>query len=581
MTRPDPDTDRLVDQMTLEEKAGQLLVVDFTGITITPHIIRLIEKYHCAGLRVQSDTRIKSIYHSGPLNRDLVKQRSWRDPVGPCKDLAFAQPAPHCSPGQYASVLNRLKEIAMNRRLGIPLHIVFDQEGAGYENYICGRVKLFPTQMGMASIEDQDLVYRGYRAMARQFVLSGLNWIHSPVLDVNTNPDNPEIGIRAFSDDPERVSDYASIMLKAFRAERLVTTGKHFPGRGESTVDAHSDLPVIDLDRDRLWDIHLAPYRRLIAEGLPSVMTAHTIYPALEKEDIPGTVSRSIITGLLREELGFEGAITTDNLLMNGLVKKYEIAEASVLAIKAGATLLLPRAESPLIDEIYHRLVDAMKSGELPVETVEDAIRRNLRVKHEYGLFEDGGIVDPVAADAYQDDPDACATEIAVAEAATLLMRDRKQILPFPADARILLIDQTGGTLTYINNFHHHPGVFWEAFLEMNENVLCVEIDGGKVPDEETSARVRRRVEEADYIVAVNNDMHRKGKFNTALLEELAGTGKPMVVVTNSPYKTSDVFDAVLVLFGSNTAGLKAAAEIILGRRKPMGCMPLKGPLCG
>lgn len=565
----------IIEKMTVEEKAGQLMVVDFAGVAPTPHLIKIINQYNCAGLRIQPNARIKAVYHHGGLDMDICKQRSFREPIGGCKDLAYEEPAPYCSASQYAEILNGLKEMAMNRKSGIPLHTVFDQEGTGFENFTCGTVRLFPSQMGMAAIENTETVYKSYRAYARQLVAAGLNWIHSPVLDVNTNPKNLEVGVRGFSDKPELVAKYGEIMLKAFQAEKLIATAKHFPGRGESDVDAHLDLPVIGIAREQLMKDHVYPYRKLITEGLPAVMIAHTVYPALDNSDVPATVSYDIITGLLRKELGFKGAITTDNLLMNGLIKKYEIPDAAVRAIRAGATLLLPRAESSLIDEIYHALIKAIKDGSLPEQIVDEAIYYNLSVKYEYGLFENGGIVEPVLADQIQKDREVIALEAAAADESVVVMQDKQNILPLAVGQRVLLIDQVGQTQKNMNNLHCHPGIFWELLLKQSPDVICVETVGKKKLDEETEYRVKRRIEEADIIIGVAYNPHKGSKLNMEVLKKVKDLGKKMILVTNSPYGVPLEFETVVVTFSDATESLRAAAEIIYGKRIAKGKLPV------
>ena len=566
----------LIENMSIEEKVGQLLVVDFAGITPTPHLLKLINQYNCGGLRVQPNARIKGVYHHGGLDADICMQRSYREPVGGCKDLAYEEPAPLCSASQYASILNKLKEMAMNRRNPIPLHTVLDQEGTGFENFTCGTVRLFPAQMGMAAIENTDTVYKAYRAYAKQLVCAGLNWIHSPVLDVNTNPKNLEVGIRGFSDNPNTVAKYGKLMLEAFKAEGLIATAKHFPGRGPSDVDAHLDLPVIDICREQLLSEHLYPYKELINAGLPAIMVAHTVYTALEKEPIPATVSYDIITNLLRQELGFRGAITTDNLLMNGLIKKYEISTAAVLAIKAGATLLLPRAESTLIDEIYHTLIAAIKEGTLAEKIVDEAIYYNLSVKFDYGLFENGGIIDPIKADQIQLDEEVIRLEAKAADDSVVLMRDRQGLLPLCKEKKVLLVDQVGQTQRNMNNYHCHPGVFWKLLLEHSESVICVETVGRKTLDQDTETRVIRRISEAEIIIAVANNPHKGIKLNMDLIKKLNETGKPVILVTNSPYGIPESFDTVLITFADATESMRVAAEIIYGKRKAMGKLPVK-----
>lgn len=563
----------IIDGLTLEQKVGQTLVVDFTGLTITPHLVNLITKYNCAGLRVQSDTRIKGVYHGGDLGQDFVGKRSWRDPVNGCKDLAYTNPAPACTAGQYAATLNKVKKLAMERDGGIPLHITLDQEGGGYENFICGDVRLFPTQMGVAATNTK-LAYQAYKVMARQLVKSGFSWIHSPVLDVNTNPRNPEIGVRSFSDDPKKVIEMACAMVKAFNEEGLIATGKHFPGRGESVTDAHADLPTVELSRQELMAKHLSPYQALIKAGLPAVMIAHTLYPALESDPIPATVSRRIITDLLRGELGFQGAITTDNLLMNGLIKRFEIPEACILALQAGATLLLPRCESPLIDEVYHAILSAVHSGRLTEEQLDEAIYYNLSVKYDAGLFRKGGIVNPDAADKYQKDPEAKAVEVETARKALTVLRNNGD-LPVARGKKVLLVDQVGLTQKNINNFFCHPGMFWELMLEQSSESMCVEVDGYNEVCEKDRQRILRRVKEADVIVATNWEVHRLHRFNTPMVEELLGCGKPVIVVTNSPYRVSEKFPTVLVTFGDNPESLRAVVEVIYGKRKAPGKLPI------
>ncbi|MFP4378177.1 MAG: glycoside hydrolase family 3 protein [Spirochaetales bacterium] len=564
-----------IDAMSVEQKVGQLLVLDFTGYTVTPFLKKVIRDYNCAGLRVQSEVRVKEVYHSGALSDDFIKERSFREPTAGFKDLSFIEPAPRASAGEYANLLNEVKQLRLDQPDAIPLHIVLDQEGSGYENFICGSPFLFPNQMGMAATNDPELVYEAYRIFARQLVLTGYHWIHSPVLDVNTDPKNPEIGIRSFSDDPEKVITFGKAMLRAFREEGLITTGKHFPGRGESSIDAHIDLPVIEADENRMRDVHIRPFAELINAGLPSIMTAHTIYPSLDKERAPGTVSKNILTRILREELGFAGAITSDNMLMSGMIKNYEILEACIQSINAGATLLLPRAESPLIDELYAGLIDAVEKERISIETIDQALYYNLRVKDEYGLFKTGGHGKPEEADVIQRDADARAVELRCGREAIVLMRDNANILPLVSDARVLLVDQTGPTQLNVNNFYCHPGTLWEKMLAVNEGVSCVEIDGEATPDEQTIARVMRRVPEADVIVATNYEVHRGAKLNTELVKELARVGKPLIVITNSPFNVADEFETVLVTFADTHAACEGLAEIVFGRREATGVMPI------
>ena len=314
----------ILDKMTLEQKVGGLFVVDFMGSVVTPYAVQMVQEYHVAGLRVDTALRTKMSYAQDTSDEKLKEIFNEMEipPRGMCSDTAGGKSAV-CAPEQYASTLNTLRNVAMERPLGIPIHTVLDQEGNGSENYALNNTRLFPCPMGLAATGDPDLVYRAGDAIARQLRAVGIDWIHSPTLDVNVNNRNFEIGTRAYSDSHELVSRYSLQTLKAFIANNIVATGKHFPGRGDSAVDAHIECPVIHASGKDMHDIHLQPYINLIKEGLPAIMIAHTVFPALNDSGVPATVSKKIVTDLLRRELGFNGVVTTDNMLMGGIIRKY------------------------------------------------------------------------------------------------------------------------------------------------------------------------------------------------------------------------------------------------------------------
>ena len=566
----------LIEQMTPEEKAGQVLVVDFTGVTVSPHLVNVIDRYNCAGLRVQTNIRYKNRYgFQNSPDKGILEQRSYRVPKGPCKDFSFNRPAPSVTPRQYAGLLNGLKEIAMNRRIPTPLHVVLDQEGGGSENYTCGNPLLFPRCMGLAASNDDDLVYRAARVMGRQLKDAGIDWLQSPVLDVVTNPDNPGIGSRSFSDDPDTVARFGLALARGLKDGGVLAMAKHFPGVGASPKDSHYDLPIIDASREEMMEVHLSPYVKLIEDGVPSVMIAHTVYPGLTDDGLAATVSPDIITKLLRETMGFNGVISTDNMLMAGIIKHYDILDGAIRAIKAGTSIILLRDENPLVDEIYHGLVKAIESGDLPMDAVDDAIFRNLSAKYDYGLFDNGGLVDPGSADVTQNEDEARSVEIETARKSVILMRQEDGLLPLAPDTRVMLIDQVGFCQWNVNNFHCHPGVFWEAMLEQSRTVVSVEIEGFQEPDERDEKRIFDRLDEADVIVATDYGPKDK-KSASGLLKRVAATGVPLIVVTHSPYNVPVEFKTVLVTFSDATESLRAAAEIVYGKREATGKLTVR-----
>lgn len=168
----------------------------------------------------------------------------------------------------------------------------------------------------------------------------------------------------------------------------MIATGKHFPGRGHSEVDAHFQVPVIDVELQTLRERELLPYKKLIAENLlPSVMIAHSIFPAIDPDNI-ATVSRKVITGLLREELGFQGVIATDSMTMGAIATRYGVANACALSLEAGADLVLMKAENHLVEEVIEAIRSFVLEGRIPEEQLDDKVYRILSLKYEYGLFE-------------------------------------------------------------------------------------------------------------------------------------------------------------------------------------------------
>ena len=291
-----------------------------------------------------------------------------------------------------------------------------------------GGQKLFPHPMGLCASGDPSLAYRTARAIGLQARAIGANMIHSPVLDVNTNPKNPEIGTRAYSDKTNDVTAYALQSLKGFQEVDLMATGKHFPGRGESMADAHFGLPVADLAKDELMQKHIEPYKQLIAAGLPTIMSAHTIYPALGDSERPATMSRRIITEFLRGELGFKGVVTTDNMIMGGILKKYWMPEAIVQALIAGCDLILCRDESPARIIILQEVKKAIQEKRLKESELDEKVKRILELRWKMGLAEKGGLVDPEKADALLSDKFITKTAVEAGEKSVLLLKDKKEL---------------------------------------------------------------------------------------------------------------------------------------------------------
>jgi len=544
--------DALLGRMDLADKVGQCLTLNFVGGVILPHHLRFIREFRCGGLRVTP--------HITDVN----------------DSFAIRKPAPYLRPGEYAHLLKELQKIAMERRSGIPLHLVTDQEGDLSVDFLRGGVSLFPSSMGMTATGDPALVRQAFRVVGKQLRAHGINWIHSPELDVNLQPRNPEIGMRAFSDDPGLCARFGLAAMRGLEAGRVVATAKHFPGRGDSVTDAHNELDIFTFDRKRLDAVELRPYVRLIAAGLPCIMTAHSAYTALDPDNVPASASRRIVTGLLREELGFSGVITTDAIGMTGQMQYAKThANATVLSIEAGNDLVLIKEDERTTAECFYALLEAVKSGRISESRLDESVHRILRVKARFGILDNPFPV-PEKTEIIvraKRNGEICRE---VFRRAAIVIRDREGLLPLSPARRVLVVEQ------YIPLYHlkgndrwYHPGMFGEFMRGYSPNTIYLETH--TPPDENDLQRFHERMALVDTVVFFNT-FWRGSTSNRPLIREAVARGKKVIVATNDLYDGYFLPTAgtVLCTFGAVPEGTRIAAGIIFGHEKAGGTWPLR-----
>jgi len=563
--------DGLMGRFSLEQKVGQLMVFGFMGPVINPNVIELITKYHAGGLRIAQK------FHGG--SAEYIATLIGKEPQHP-KDKpdfnTYYRPADlntkrvSCTPEEYAETLNTLRDMALNRMEGVSLHFTYDQEGEGADFLFQQRI--FPYPMGLTASGDPELAYRVALASGRQARALGANMIHSPVLDVNTNPRNPEIGTRSYSDDPAVVAQYAVQSLRGYREAGIITTGKHFPGRGESEEDAHFGLPVVKLDRATFMKQHIAPYQALIDAGLPTIMAAFTAYPCFGAKDIlPAATDANIVTDLLRGELGFNGVVTTDNIQMTGLLQKYEMGEAVIRCLLAGCDLILCRSESPVTRHLIAKVIEALKTKRYSEKQLDESVRRILTMRWNMGLAQNGGKVDASRAGQPFNDPFVTGVAREAAEKSVVLLRDDPRTLPLARDTKVLLVEQIHHFHSFINTMYSHPGLLWEELRKHSDNVAVVLIN--EKFSETDKAAVHQRLKEMDYDVIVTTSYYnyRSHATMTGLLAEMQPYKKPIVIVSNTPYEKFGIpagFPTGMVCFAPNgRENLRAVADILYGRK--------------
>lgn len=433
--------------------------------------------------------------------------------------------------------------------------------------------------MGLAATGDRDLIYRTAKALARQARALGVNMIHSPVLDVNTDVNNPEVGPRAFSDDPMICADYALETLRAFQEEKLMATGKHFPGRGPSNVDAHFELPVIPLTREEMMASHIAPYQKLIAAGMPCVMAAFTAYNAFDPEDdIPAAASKNVITHLLREELGFQGVVTSDNVPMHGLMKKYEVSEAVIRVLLAGCDLILCRTESPVSVYVIEKVIEAVRSGRYPEEMLDASVKRILGLRYDMGLAEDC-LVDPQKAASMFEDPEIKDVSRESIRKTTLMLKNTQGHLPLPKQEKVLFLEQVHHFHEFINDGYSHPGLLWESLRKKSDQVMVSLVK--ETVTEKDREWALERAAEADTIICTSYYNYRTSASMVDLLMDIHALGKKLIVVSNTPYQKFGVPEgietAVVTFCPSVPEGCDAVADMIYGDLTTDLTLPVQG----
>ena len=565
----------IISQMSIDQKVGQCFTIHWGGSMITPYLLEAIERLHVGGIRVTpfgQNSRRGKHYHQSlsydyqyPAGYRLIKQ-----------NLFIPGSSVYVSPEDYAERLNRLQEIACRRNPGIPLHVSIDQEGDISRDFSMGGINLFPSVMGLTATGDLKLVYEACKAVATQLSAIGATNIHSPVLDVNMNPNNPEINIRAYGDDPEVIAEYALASIKGYMDGGLVPTAKHFPGRGDSEIDAHYAVPTVPGNWDRLEKVELLPYRRLIENGLPSIMLAHTTVPAADPSMEISTVSRKIVTGLLRERLGFNGVITTDSITMGALMEKYGVGKSCALAVKAGCDLVLNKTEDEFRDQGFCELKRLVESGEIPEEQLDASVRRILTMKYNLGLLKRHGRVNAAAAGKPIRDQHIITIARQAAEKCVTVLRDEAQLLPLKPAQTVMVIEQQ--VLDGYSGFdvHCHNKMFNDAMYEQSTNIIG--LDTKFKASQEDEEFLLKHVDEADVIVATNYYWRLCPANNTDLIKKLISQGRKVIVVTNCPYELGALPEAHTVIcnYSVSPESLKAAAKVIYGQLKSQGKWMLK-----
>jgi beta-N-acetylhexosaminidase len=329
-----------IDIMTLEEKIGQMFIVGFDSYEVDDNIATLIKNKKVGGVILFSK------------NIDTVDQTK-----------------------KLIESLN-----ALNGENKSKLFMSVDEEG-GIVSRIPREMGQFESAWDVGTIGDLDYAFDHGKAIGETIKSLGFNMDFAPVLDVNSNPNNPVIGIRAFSDNPEIVKTMGTEVYKGLRSTGVLAVGKHFPGHGDTDVDSHVAVPVINKSIDVLRNLELIPFKYAIDNGMNMIMVSHLYLPQLDNEYV-ASLSNNIVTKLLREELGFNGVVVTDDMIMEGVKGKYTTNESAIKAIEAGNDLIMVSAGINDQNSAIDGVVEAVKKGIISEERINESVYRILKVKN-------------------------------------------------------------------------------------------------------------------------------------------------------------------------------------------------------
>ena len=294
------------------------------------------------------------------------------------------------NPAQVAELIENLQETARAKGRGISLIIAIDQEHGPVTRIKEGIIPL-PSAWEMGSIGDADLVRRGARINGRELAALGITINLAPVADILLHPENRVIGKRSFGTDPKLVSEMVVATIEGLQGEGVAACAKHFPGHGATKTDSHEALPILERSRKEMEEAELIPFHGAVGADVAAIMTGHLLCPALDP-DLPATLSSSMIGGLLRKELGFEGALISDDLLMGALNQWGGVEERGVKALKAGVDCLLVGKGS--VQGLLKALKQSLETGEISQERVEEAVSRIAKLKEEYPYKGKGDLKD-------------------------------------------------------------------------------------------------------------------------------------------------------------------------------------------
>jgi beta-N-acetylhexosaminidase len=533
-----------ISKMALEEKTGQMLMPDFrnwNGENVTemlPEIEQLVKKYHLGGVI---------------LFRENVVTTE-----------------------QTARLVSEYQAAAEK----FSLLLTIDQEGGIVTRLQSGTD--MPGNMALGATRSPEISWNVGNAIGEELASLGINMNFAPVMDVNNNPDNPVIGVRSFGEDPQLVADMGVAYTKGLQAAGVAATAKHFPGHGDTAVDSHLGLPEVPHDKERLKQVELYPFQKGMEAGIDAIMTAHVTFPKIdgtkaisqktgEEIAIPATLSYKVLTELMREEMGYEGVITTDAMNMKAIADHFGPVDAAIRAVKAGTDIVLMPVG---LEEVANGLLDAVKNGEISEDRIEASVKRILTLKVKRGVIkeETPASVEEKVANALQVVGSAEHKQIekeAAKKSITLVKNDAALPLNLNNDDQVVVVGNT-----FINDLGN-------AIKKRHTNTIIISTGNYKLSEAQLD-----QIKNASAVVIGSYTFSVAGRSPSSaqmlMVNQIIGmTDAPVISVgIRNPYDIMAYpqIDAYMTQYGFRPASFEATAGALLGEFSPTGKLPITIP---
>jgi beta-N-acetylhexosaminidase len=512
--------------LSLEEKIGQMLVVGFEGLEPPDYILDWL-----------ADGRIGGV-------------------------ILFARNV--ASPAQVVTLTQACHAVAAR-----PILIAIDQEGGVVARLRDGFTES-PGAMALGVADSEELAENVSAVLGTEMRALGINWNLAPALDLTHNIHNPSVGVRSLGIDPQRVARLGVAQVRGFQKAGVAATAKHFPGKADTPVDPHVSLPVIEGPLDDLWNTDLVPFRAASEAGIAAMMITHVQFKALEPQ-YPSTLSPRIIEGLLRDDIGFGGVISTDCMEMKAVTNAYGPGESAVLAALAGASTILFSHTRAYQEAAYDALIEAARSGRLPEAKIDQAVGKVTAMKERFAITR----MPPTRSVIRH--PDHLAITGRAARAGMVVMGDAQTVIPVNAAGvqAVGLVEFASFLDSEALESGGHTG-FATLLAESLPTLRSVALDPVR-PSEGKLAQAQALAADSDVLIVATRNAHLYPKQRDVAQDLIRRGRRTILLCLRNPYDAGVLsgMDATLFTCGDSTPSLRAAVDALLGHFTPAGRLPV------